>query len=63
MAKAPSYQVQKKRSGKFFVRKRGGGVINGEEKIKILVDKGLIKNSLPKPAEPEAAAEPATGAE
>ncbi len=57
MAKAATYEIKKKRSGRFFVKKRGGGVISGDEKTKILLDKGLIKTGLKKAPEPEATEE------
>lgn len=53
MAKAPKtkkvkkpYKLLKKRSGRYAVMKKGK-YINGADKVKILVEEGLIK--LPKP--------------
>ena len=70
MAKAADYKIIKKKNGRYQIRTRGGGTINGEEKIKILVEKKLIKTTLPKKEEPaeeapaeEAAEAPAEGAE
>lgn len=51
--KASGLQVKKKRNGRFYVKKRGGGVVNGEEKVKVLVDAGVIK-ALKKKAAPSA---------
>jgi len=51
LAKAADHEIKKKRNGRYYVAKRGGGVVNGEEKAKILVDKGLVKTGLRKPPE------------
>ena len=55
--KADDIQISKRRDGRFQVRKRGGGFINGDEKAKILHEKGHIKLTPPKPKEEEPAAE------
>lgn len=54
MAKADAYKVQKKRNGRYTVTKRGGGLVNGMDKVKVLLDKKLIKTGLPKAPEPPA---------
>lgn len=50
--KTKSYTVIKKRSGRFGVLGANGKWINGNEKIKILLDEGFIK--VPAPKAPEA---------
>ena len=48
------YQIVKKRSGRYGIRKRDRSWITGDEKVKILLDEGLIKLSQPaKQPEPE----------
>ncbi len=53
--KTKTYTVIKKRSGRFGVLGANGKWINGNEKIKILLDEGLIK--VPAPKAPEASNE------
>ena len=62
MKKKPDLQAVKRRDNRYAVRKRGGGFVTGDDKVKFLVDKGLIKAALPKPAE-EAPAEEAPAEE
>lgn len=50
--KTKSYTVIKKRSGRFGILGANGKWINGNDKIKILLDEGLIK--VPAPKAPEA---------
>lgn len=50
--KTKSYTVIKKRSGRFGVLGANGKWINGNDKIKILLEEGLIK--VPAPKAPEA---------
>lgn len=50
------FKVIKKRSGRWSVKGANGKFINGADKVKILVDKGLVK-TMKKKAAPEAAAE------
>ena len=38
-----AYKVEKKRSGRYEVRDANGKNVNGEEKVKILVNEGLVK--------------------
>ena len=59
MAQAAAYKVFKKKNGRYAVRKRGGGYLSGLDKTKFLLDKKLIKTTLPKEPEPEAPAEEA----
>lgn len=56
------YTVFKKRNGRYGVKKTNGSWINGEEKVKILLDEGLIKVAEPK-VEAEAPAEDAASEE
>jgi len=51
----------KRKDGRYAVRKNTGGYVNGEEKVKFLVEKGLIKAPAKKaaPAEEPAADAPA----
>lgn len=54
------YTILKKRNGRFGVKNQKGKWIGKEEKVKILLDAGLIKVALPKKEEApveEAAAE------
>jgi len=53
------YKIEKRSDNRYQVKKRCGGNINGEEKVKILLEAGLIKTKLAaKPVE-EAPAEEA----
>ena len=48
------YTIVKKRNGRYGVQtKRGRQWINADEKVKILLEAGLIKAPEPKAAEPE----------
>ncbi len=58
MKKKPDLVAVKRKDGRYSVRKRGGGYLNAEEKIKYLVEQNLIKAALPKKEE-EAPAEEA----
>lgn len=53
--KTKTYTVIKKRSGRYGVLGANGKWINGNEKIKILLDEGIIK--VPAPKAPEKAEE------
>jgi hypothetical protein len=46
------YQIIKKRSGRYGVRRTNRKWVNGDEKTKILIAEGLMKAPTPKP-EPE----------
>ena len=51
------YQIIKKRSGRYGVRRTDRKWVSGDEKVKILVAEGLLKAATPKAeAEPEAEA-------
>ena len=52
MAKQPEHTIVKRKDGRFAVRKRGGGYINKDEKVKILVEAGKIKAPLVKKEAP-----------
>ena len=58
--KTDAYVIVKKRSGRFGVKNSSGKWINGEEKVKILVEAGLVKAAVAKKEEP--AEEPAAEA-
>lgn len=49
--KAETYTVYKKRNGRYGVKDAQGKWINGEEKVKILLNEKLIKTPGPKPAQ------------
>ena len=54
------YQIVKKRSGRYGIRKSDRSWITGEDKVKILLAEGLIKLTEPtKQPEPEEAGEEA----
>lgn len=48
MKKAADYKIVKKKNGRFAVRKRGGGLVNGADKLKVLQDAGKVKKLKPK---------------
>ena len=48
MKKASPYKVVKRRNGRHVVRMRGGKLVNGPEKTKILIEAGLVKKLKPK---------------
>lgn len=56
------FKILKKKNGRFGVKNAKGQWINGEEKVKILTQEGLIKVSVPKKVEAPAAEEVATEA-
>ena len=49
--KTDAYVIVKKRSGRYGVKNSEGKWINGDEKVKILVEAGLVKAAVAK-AEP-----------
>jgi len=57
--KSPEYQIVERRDGRFAVRKRCGGFVNGAEKTKVLAEAGKIKVSKPSKKEEAPAAEEA----
>ena len=59
------YQIIKKRSGRYGVRRTNRKWVNGEEKTKILIAEGLMQAPTPKsePEPEEGAAEEAAAAE
>ncbi len=59
MKKAADLQLTQKRNGKWAVKKRGGGLLNGEEKLKFLAEAGKIKLPTPKKVETPAEEAPA----
>ena len=58
-----NYKVLKKRSGRLAVKGADGQWINGNDKLKILIDEGLVKQSMPKPKAAPEEATPAAEAE
>ncbi len=49
MAAKAEYKIEKKRNGRYAVRIKGTAkTVNGEEKVKVLLEKGLIKTGLAK---------------
>ena len=51
------YTVYQKRSERYAVQGADKAWINGDDKVKILLDEGLVKVVLAKPPEPEAPAD------
>ena len=51
------HKIIKRKDGRFAVQVRGGKSVNGEEKIKVLAEAGLIKAPAKKSAPAEGAAE------
>lgn len=45
--KSSEYTVYQKRSGRYAVAAKGGKLVNGEEKVAVLLDLGLIKLTAP----------------
>ena len=63
MTRHPDFKItQKRKSNRFVVRKRGGGFVNGADKVKILVEAGKITAAAPKEPAPEKVAEPVEAA-
>lgn len=56
-ANASPYKIKKRGDGRYEVRKRCGGNVNGYDKIAILLEAGLIKTKLPTKKEEAPAAE------
>ncbi len=46
--KHPGMKLGKKRNGRYLVKKRGGGMVNGPDKAKFLQDAGVVKVLKPK---------------
>lgn len=61
--KSQEFTIIQKRSGRYGVLGPSKDWINGEEKIKILLEEGLIKTAMPKPKEEEQPQETQTPAE
>jgi hypothetical protein len=58
--KTAEYTVFKRADGRHAVQGNDKKFINGEDKVKILTEEGLLTAPTPKPAEPEAAEETAS---
>ncbi len=46
--KAAEFTIETKRNGRFMVRKRGGKLVNGADKVAFLQEKGKLKKLTPK---------------
>jgi hypothetical protein len=57
--KAKAHKIGKKRNGKFIVIARGGKLVNGPEKTKILQAAGKVKTLTPKKKDAPAEGAPA----
>jgi hypothetical protein len=55
--KTPDHQIYQKRSGRYAVKDRTKRWIHGDDKVKVLLEAGLISMTAKKPAEPEAEAQ------
>ena len=55
--KTDEYRVLQKRSGRYAIRTVMGEWVNGSEKIKILIEAGLIKAALPREPEEDPSSE------
>jgi len=55
--KTDEYKVLQKRSGRYAIRTVMGEWVNGSEKIKILIEAGLIKGALPREPEEDPSSE------
>ena len=55
--KTDEYRVLQKRSGRYAIRTVMGEWVNGSEKIKILIEAGLIKAALPQEPEDDPSSE------
>jgi hypothetical protein len=53
LKKTDDYTVYQKRSGRYAVVGSDKKNINGEDKVKILIAEGIVKQELPKEPEPE----------
>ena len=58
--KTAEYTILKRTDGRYAVQGNNKKFINGEDKVKILTEEGLLTVPAPKPAEPDAAAASAT---
>jgi hypothetical protein len=55
--KTAEYTVLKRADGRYAVKSNNNKFINGEDKVKILTDEGLLVRPAPKAVEPTAEAE------
>jgi hypothetical protein len=55
--KTPEHQIYQKRSGRYAVKDKQKRWITGEDKVKVLLEAGLIAMAAKQPAEPETEAE------
>jgi hypothetical protein len=55
--KTPEHQIYQKRSGRYAVKDKQKRWITGEDKVKVLLEAGLITMAAKQPAEPETEAE------
>lgn len=56
------YAIYEKRNGRYAMKNAKGVYVTGDDKVKVLMDEGLLKRPEPKPAEPEAEAAEAEAA-
>lgn len=54
--KFKDYTITQKRSGRFQVKNTKGGQVNGDEKVKVLLEAKVLKGSFKKAGSEEAAA-------
>ncbi len=57
--KTAEYTIYQKRNNRYAVKGAEGKLLNGEDKVKVLLAEGLIKLTEPAPKEEEPAEEPA----
>jgi len=55
--KTAEYSVLERRDGRYAVQSKKGKMINGDDKVAILVAEKLVKEPAPKPIEEEASSE------
>ncbi len=55
--KTAEYSVLERRDGRYAVKSKKGKMINGDDKVAILVTEKLVKAPAPKPVEEEASSE------
>jgi len=51
--KTPEHQIYEKRSGRYAVKDQNKRWVNGDDKVKVLLEAGLLSLAAKKPAEPE----------
>jgi len=51
--KTETHKIFKRNDGRYAVKTLKGKAVNGEEKVAVLLEAGLVTQPEPKPAEPE----------